>query len=169
VGAKVYAMDGMIAHHGIVIPGRVPHASRRGQSDVGESYSLNLHLPWNYSAASSACLMTLRSTFEEASGFRASGVVGFPDVDYCLRLGERGLRTMVTPFARLQYAEDFTHPARALGFADTQRIEAFQHTWAALSTVDPYYNPNFGQDDGQYRLIPDWPPTDTALIGVSSV
>jgi len=164
VGAKVYAPDGTIAHSGIVVPRAVPHPSRWGQEDWGEPLGLNLHVPWNYSAVSLACLMTRRSVFDALAGFRSVNEVGFDDVDYGLRMRELKLRSVVTPYARLQYCDTPMRSTRRLGSGDRPRLVAFQRVWASKTEVDPYYNPNFYQDDGQYSLIPDLPPTSELLV-----
>jgi hypothetical protein len=168
VGAKVFATDGSIAHAGIVIPRSTPHPVLRGANDAGDHYHLNLHVLGNYLAVSKACLMTTRMLFEAMEGFRSTAEVGFSDVDYCLRLRERGDRVVFTPFASLRYTEPCDTALRALGDNDPQLLSAFHRTWSDSTLVDPYYNPNFSQSDGQYRLDTWEPGRDTAQRALRS-
>ncbi len=68
--------------------------------------------------ASAACLLVRRPAFEELGGFDDRYAPGYyEDADLCLRLAERGLRTVVEPAARtvhLQYGSGSRERATAL-------------------------------------------------------
>lgn len=53
-------------------------------------------------AVSADCMAIRRALFEEAGGFDTDFQRSLFDVDLCLRLGERGLRTLYTPLAEME-------------------------------------------------------------------
>jgi GT2 family glycosyltransferase len=67
---------------------------------------------------SAACFVVRRSTFEELGGFdTAFAPAYYEDADLCLRMADRGLRTMLEPTARvthLQYGSGSRERAEAL-------------------------------------------------------
>ncbi len=82
--------------------------------------------------------MTRREIFEALRGFDETFGVNFNDVDYCLRVRERGYRVVFTPFARLLHHEFATRDR------DERPPEAdpFRRRWLESAWRDPYYNPN---------------------------
>src|SRR5204862_7109985 len=94
VGGQLLDRGGHAWHAGIVVTGGQPRCVTR---DDG--------LLRNFSAVSGACLMTPSATFEAAGGFAPTGEAGFSDVDYCLRLRDRGERSVFTPHARLRFLD----------------------------------------------------------------
>lgn len=146
VGPKVYAHDGTIEHAGIVLPRGVPRHVLRGAPGSSNGYQWNLRVRMNYSAVSGACLMTRRAVFDEVGGFRSAAVVGYSDVDYCLRVREHGYRIVFTPDAELRYLG----PLAASEATDGTRLTAFRRQWSSRLGRDPYYNPSFDQDDAQF-------------------
>ena len=102
IGGKLVNQDGTVEHLG-----HVPDAK-------GRLFSLFRGLPVEYpgyyawaclartvSSVDPRCLFTRKQYFEEAEGFCPS-MGGAGALDYCLRLGEKGLRTVATPFAEFQ-------------------------------------------------------------------
>jgi O-antigen biosynthesis protein len=137
VGAQIRAPDKSLWHAGIVIPNGAPIFV---QQDIvaPRIWPPEAYYVANYSAVSAVCLMTRRSIFETLGGFRHADVVGFSDVDYCLRLRQHGYRVVFTPFSRMLR----THWSPA-GFAEGG-IVAFRQRWANYR--DPYYNVNLSPD-----------------------
>ena len=109
VGAKLLYPDGKIQHAGVVmgIGGLASHAFRTRLDDGGEYHGLS-SVVREYSAVTGACLMTRREVFEAAGGFDEELGIAYNDVDFCLRLGARGLRTVYTPYAKLFHYESAT-------------------------------------------------------------
>lgn len=90
--------------------------------------------------------MTRREVFVEAGGFDEKYARAFNDVDFCLRLRERGYLVVYTPYAQLYHHEslsrgsDYTEETFPLF---RQTIEDFEARWATvLKKGDPYLNPN---------------------------
>jgi len=140
-GAQLFRADGSLWQAGVVLPRGVPIGVRQdiilNPGDCPECLNVT-----NFSAVSGGCVMTRRDVFDEVGGFRPAHAVGFSDVDYCLRVRQRGYRIVFTPFARLCRR----CPPRAM-FAESG-ISAFRRHWGEYS--DPYYNPNL-LPDGSFR------------------
>jgi GT2 family glycosyltransferase len=61
--------------------------------------------PEDFQIVTGACLLTPRELFLELGGFDEIYWNGYEDVDYCLRVGERGLRVVYEPAATLYHYE----------------------------------------------------------------
>ncbi|HET7546253.1 MAG TPA: glycosyltransferase [Usitatibacter sp.] len=143
VGPKLLFPDGRIQHAGVVILGGCPgHAYYEWPGDA-EGYGLGAAVARNYLAVTGACMMTPRRLFEELGGFAARFPLNYNDVDYCLRLHERGLRSVYLPSVSLYHYEGVSKEGgRNVGKGE---LEAFQSQWAAKVGADPYYNCNLSQ------------------------
>ena len=53
-----------------------------------------IRIPRNVAAVTGACLLTHRAAWQAVGGFETDLAVSFNDVDYCLKLRERGWRIM---------------------------------------------------------------------------
>jgi GT2 family glycosyltransferase len=106
VGAKLLYSDGRIQHAGIVLgTGDVADPEHRLADDADPAVNAVRECP----AVTAACMMTRRALFEELGGLDEKNLpVAYNDVDYCLRLRERGLRIVYTPFAKLTHHESLS-------------------------------------------------------------
>jgi GT2 family glycosyltransferase len=139
VGAKLYYPDRRIQHAGVVlgIKGVAGHSHKyfRRQS---RGYFDSLICIRNYSAVTGACMMVRRDVFEGVVGFDEELKVAFNDVDFCMRVREKGFRIAWTPHAELYHHESATR-----GFAmDAKEIEFMKRRWKDSLVNDPYYNRN---------------------------
>ena len=75
--------------------------------------------------------------------------VAFNDVDFCLRVRERGYRNLWTPHATLYHKESASRGSD-LTAAKRKRFEAevacMQSRWGEELMSDPFYNPNLTLD-----------------------
>jgi len=108
------------------------------------------------SAVTGACLLVRKEYFRELGGLDESFAVALNDVDFCLRLREKGLLNVFTPFAELYH---FESKSRGLDDKDAraERYEEecarFRKKWKeVLEKGDPYYNPNFSLDRSDFSL-----------------
>ena len=110
----------------------------------------------NVSAVTGACLMVARKPFDEVNGFDPAFAVSLNDVDFCLRLREKGYLNVFTPFSTLYHHESKSRGSDADGekAARYERESAlFRERWKELLEAgDPYYNPNFSLDHADFRL-----------------
>ena len=159
VGAKLYYGDKTIQHAGVVLglgAHRTAGHSHYGQHRDNLGYMGRLCYAQNVSAVTGACLLVKKALFEEVGGLDESFVVSLNDVDFCLKLREKGYLNVFTPFAELYHFESLS---RGLddGGERAQRYnresERFREKWKeVLAEGDPYYNPNFSLDRSDFAL-----------------
>ena len=149
VGAKLYYPNNHIQHAGVVlgICGGAGH-SHKYYPRSSRGYFDSLACIRNYSAVTAACIMVRRQVYEEVGGFDEQFRVAFNDVDFCLRIRQKGYRIVWTPFAELYHYES---ASRGLHM-DLDELSLLQERWSSLLRNDPYYNPNLTLDSENYTL-----------------
>lgn len=159
VGAKLYYEDRTIQHAGIVV-GLGAHRTaghthyRIPEANVG--YMGKLCYAQNVSAVTGACMMVKKSLYEELGGLDEEFAVALNDVDFCLRVREKGLLNIFTPFAELYHFESKSrgsdkNDSRAIRYQ--QESDRFKIKWEkVLAAGDPYYNPNFSLDHSDFTV-----------------
>jgi O-antigen biosynthesis protein len=146
VGAKLHFPGGGIQHGGVIIAsGRPSHAFYGCPSDH-PGYHFNLLVTCNYSAVTAACMMTSRRAFADVRGFSEAFPFNYNDVDYCLRLSQRGYRIVFTPHAELRHFESLSRE----GMATEDELRLFRSIWGGKA--DPFYSPNFRQDRSDFAV-----------------
>jgi GT2 family glycosyltransferase len=88
-------------------------------------------------------MMTRRQVFMDAGGFDASFDIAYWDVDYCLKLIDRGYRITYTPYARLNHHIPVPTLSELIIEPDATR---FKTRWQQAIDRDPYFNPNFSRE-----------------------
>lgn len=159
VGAKLYYADRTIQHAGIVI-GLGAHRTaghthyREARTNLG--YMGRLCYAQDVSAVTGACLMVKRALFEELGGLDESFAIALNDVDFCLRLREKGYLNVWNPYCELYHFESISRGLDDAGEKARRYDEEsarFREKWKAqLEKGDPYYNPNFSLDRSDYAL-----------------
>ncbi len=138
-GPILLAPDGRIQQAGIAIPEGIPLHLHHGSLA-----SAAMPVVYNVSAVSGV-LITPRDTYHHLGGLNPQ----FKDmtlIDYCLRATDQRQRIVIVPDARLRT----TGPDPATN--DLPTIWHLRHTWARTHTHDPYYNPNYRTDRGDFIL-----------------
>lgn len=158
-GAKLYYGNKTIQHAGVVLQlgaHRTAGHSHYGQSRENLGYMGRLCYAQNVSAVTGACLLVKKSLFEEVGGLDESFAISLNDVDFCLKLREKGLLNVFTPFAELYHYESVSRGLDDSGEkAERYNRESahFREKWkAVLEKGDPYYNPNFSLDRSDFAL-----------------
>lgn len=182
VGAKLYYGDWTIQHAGIVI-GLGAHRTaghthyKVNKENVG--YMGKLCYAQDVSAVTGACMMVRKSLYEELGGLCEDFAVALNDVDFCLRVREKGLLVVFTPFAELFHFESKSRgsdlklsrreQARVAREKNARAAEAggseenvsrydkeaslFRGKWKkVIDAGDPYYNVNFSLDRSDYSV-----------------
>ena len=162
VGAKLYYPDHTIQHAGVVIglgahrtAGHVHYRC----ADTNLGYMGRLCYAQNFSAVTGACLMVSKKKYDELGGLDESFAVALNDVDFCLRLLEKGYVNIWTPFCELYHFEsasrgsDVEKPDPEKAKRYDEEAEHFRTKWKALlEKGDPYYNVNFSLDRSDFTL-----------------
>ena len=158
VGARLYYEDLSIQHAGI----------EYGIGGIAGNMLVNLpkgrhaYLGFeacqrNVSAVTGACLMTSKKMYEELGYMDENLAVAFNDVDFCLRIREKGYGIVYNPWVELIHYE-----SKSRGYEDTpekkERFEKekniFINKWKNLldDDKDPYLNINFSRDYVDYII-----------------
>jgi GT2 family glycosyltransferase len=144
-GPVVLAGDGRIQHAGIAIPEGIPlHLLHGTRSSMDHFFGYGTSV-YNVSAVS-GMLATSRKTFQQLGGLDPR-FGEFSLIDYCLRAIDTGQRVVIVPDARL----------RTMGSEITVNnltaISELRRSWAQTHAHDPYYNPNYRTDRGDFEPI----------------
>lgn len=156
VGAKLYyPEDTTIQHAGVVVGIRsVAGHIHNGITKEDPGYMGRAKIVQNLSAVTAACLMTKKEVFEEVKGLDEKFAVAFNDIDYCIKVREKGYLVVWTT-----YTEMYHHESKSRGAEDTpEKIERFNGEIArfdkkwGLWLEDPYYNKNLTLDREDFSL-----------------
>lgn len=162
VGAKLYYPDQTIQHGGVVIgiAGTAGHAFKHFPGDH-PGYCGLLNAVRNCSAVTGACMLFKKELFNRVGGFDEVNLpINYNDIDFCLKVRERGYLVVWTPFAQLYHYENATKgdDAAARPQAPDYRAQReaerayFQRRWQRVIAHDPYYNPNLTRRRNNYAL-----------------
>jgi GT2 family glycosyltransferase len=158
VGAKLYYPDDTIQHAGVIlgIGGVAGHAHlHHARSSPG--YFGRAMVVSNCSAVTGACLLIRKSVYEEVEGLDAHNLaVAFNDVDFCLRVRDRGYLNVWTPHAELYHHESASRgtdesPERRGRFV--QEVNYMVERWGDSLERDPYYSVNLSRTAPAFSLL----------------
>jgi GT2 family glycosyltransferase len=158
VGAKLYYPDDTIQHAGVIVGlGGVAGHSHKYFSQKTSGYFHRLHLIQNLSALTAALFMVKKSIYNEVDGLNENDLrVAFNDVDFCLRVQEKGYLNVFTP-----YCEAYHHESVSRGAEDNpEKIKRFNNEVEymkkrhseILKNGDPFYNINLTLDYENFGL-----------------
>lgn len=148
VGAKLLYPGGGIQHAGVIVPRGSPTHVFQGFPEDHSGYFENLKVNCNYSAVTAACMMTPRAVFDEVGGFCEDFPLNYNDVDYCLKVTERGYRVVFTPFAELRHFESLSRD----GHVAEEELALLRRRWGDSLERDRFYNPNLDQTRNDFAL-----------------
>jgi GT2 family glycosyltransferase len=160
VGARLWYPNGKLQHAGVVLGlhGLASHAFQHFPPQPISPMNRTFVLSQNYSAVTAACMVLQKAIFDDLGGFDENLPSNFNDVDFCLRLRERGWQIIWTPYADLIHHES---ASRGRDFGSAQRVQVLreaaymQKKWDEQVHTDPFYSPNLSHSIG-FTLA--WPP-----------
>lgn len=152
VGARLYYKDKSIQHAGIGIGILGLAANLFVNTPKGiHAYFGREATTRNVSAVTGACLFSRKEIYEEVGYMDEQDfAVAFNDVDFCLKIREKGYLIVYNPYIELVHYESKTR-----GYENTKekkyRFEKeankFKNKWKqVLSQADPYLNVNFSKN-----------------------
>jgi len=144
VGAKLLFPTGRIQHAGVLLLNGNPGHPYYDHPKEELGYFLSAAVTRNYLAVTGACLMTKRLLFEQVGGFSEEFSLNYNDVDFCLKLHQRGYRMVYVPDAMLYHYESLSRGNA--GRVAPEELDRFKEKWYKCYAVDPYYNPNLPAD-----------------------
>lgn len=140
VGCKLLFPDRTIQHAGVVvgITGFAGHVFA-GLSEHAYTHFGSADFVRNYLAVTGACLIVRKEVFDEVGGFDESFVICGSDVDFCLRIHNKGYRNIYTPYAVLYHHEAASRTTCIPPVDFELSLKSYDES---LHIRDPYYNPN---------------------------
>lgn len=160
VGAKLYYPDNTIQHAGVIIGiGGVAGHAFLGLPRFKSGYFHKASIQMDLSAVTAACLMIKQDLYEEVNGFEESLSVAFNDIDFCLRIREKGYLIVFNPHVEMYHYESKSrgtedNPEKVKRF--NSEIDYMKTHWShILKSGDPYYNPNLTLSSWNYSLRAD--------------
>lgn len=149
VGAKLMYPDDTIQHCGVILGlgGVAGHAF----TDLHRNalvFAGRTSVPSNFGGVTAACLMVDRKKYEEVNGLEENLKVAFNDVDFCIKLLEKGYYNVVMPKVELYH-----HESKSRGY-DTSiekqkrfasECDYMYKNWGNILLHDPFYNENFSR------------------------
>jgi O-antigen biosynthesis protein len=149
VGAKLLYPNGRLQHAEVVLglDGLAGHFERTLSKD-DPGYFGRLCVPHEVSAVTAACLAVDKSKFQAIGGFDAVNLpVDLGDIDLCLRLSERGWKTICAPDSVLIHRESASR-GKKLRAEEVYRKERdyFRSRWIHRLRDDPFFHPALSLD-----------------------
>ena len=150
VGVRLWYPDGTIQHGGIIVGkgGAAAHRYYRCPHDE-EGYIHTLDVPNDVSCCTAACLMTSRKLWDEVKGLNEELTVQFNDVDYGLRLYEKGYFNVFLPGVELIHYESKSRGIDKKKEAVErffQEVNWFKDIYGEYIEHDPFYNDNLDKN-----------------------
>lgn len=140
VGAKLLRPNGKVQHTGMII-GMMGHASHVFEDCDDHVYTHFGSIDWyrNYMTVTGACLAVRRTVFHELNGLDEAYIVGYGDIDFCLRAVAAGYRVVYSPFAVLLHHEGGT---RGLSLPPSDVLRASVKMFTMVQEGDGFFSPN---------------------------
>jgi GT2 family glycosyltransferase/glycosyltransferase involved in cell wall biosynthesis len=149
VGARLLFPDQRVQHAGIItgLYGGLAGPAFKLLPEADAGYLCYAVTARNYSAVTAACLLISRELFVEVGGFdEGRFAVAYNDVDLCLRLRERGRRSVYVPRAELLHREGSSRGSHD----DPRELLAYRALWGR--DRDPYYNLNLSLEHERFGI-----------------
>ncbi len=111
VGVRLFYPDDTIQHAGLTVTGGVAAHLHKDLPRGSWGYFALADAQQDLSAVTAACVMSSVRAFDAVGGFTEDLRVAFNDVDYCLKLREKGLLVVYTPEVELYHYESVSRGA----------------------------------------------------------
>ena len=157
VGAKLFYPNNTIQHAGVIVGlgGIAGHAFVGAErNDLG--YYAYLKCVNNFSALTVACIMVRKEAFDQVGGFEENLAVEFNDIDFCLKLKDKGFDNVFLPQVMLYHYESISrgHPHRDKKAYQQHLndVNFFKSKWQKYIDHDPCYNNHLSKIFSDFRL-----------------
>lgn len=157
VGVALYYPDNTYQHAGTIVGlGGVAGHRFKGVPKAGHGYYSKESMIENLSAVTAACMMNPKSIYEDVGYMEEKLAVAFNDIDFCLKIREKGKLIVYNP-----YVEFIHYESKTRGYEDSPEklkrfqgeMETFKTKWEDfLEKGDPYYNKNLSLKTEQYDI-----------------
>ncbi len=157
VGARLYYKDKSIQHAGIAIGIGGIAANLLTRIKYGtHGYFARECLTQNLSAVTGACLFSKREIYEQVGYMDEDFKVAFNDVDFCLKIRQKGYLIVYNPYIELIHYESMTRGYEFTVEKDRRfemEKEKFINKWSDITKLkDPYFNINFSRESDKFSI-----------------
>jgi GT2 family glycosyltransferase len=147
VGAKLLYADHRVQHVGVTLGlGETAGHFGAGAPEADSGWAGRHSASHEVSAVTAACLAVERRKFDAVGGFDSANLpVELNDVDLCLRLAERGWKTVCLSGVSLFHEESASRGGakfRLLRVHEKERAY-FVRRWRRIIRDDPFFHPGF--------------------------
>jgi O-antigen biosynthesis protein len=140
VGAKLLRKNRTIQHAGIILglTGFMGHIYLNAPEHYNGLFG---SVDWyrNLLAMTGACQMIRRDVFEEVGGYDLAYELAFGDIDFCIKVYEKGYQNIYTPFASIYHYEG---SSRGYQTPVDDVLRGYAQLETYLVKGDPFYSPN---------------------------
>ena len=147
VGAKLLYPDTTIQHAGVILGlGGVASHAYIGSERNELGYFGRLCVPYNYSANTAACLMVSKRKFDEVNGLEEDLKVAYNDIDFNIKLLEKGYFNVFLPQVELFHYESKSRGLDTDGEKKKRfdaEVKYMTEKWGSILYNDKFYNKNF--------------------------
>ena len=165
VGVKLYYPNDLVQHAGVVLGincgtgrGVAGHAFKNFPRNV-QGFPVQKDIIRNYSAVTAACLMISKKKFLEVGGLEEKFRIAFNDVDFCLKLLEKGYYNVYTPYVELYHHESVSVGTPESSTRDNDEfaheINLMYKRWKEKILNDRFYNKNLSLKSEDFRIAID--------------
>ena len=170
VGSRLLYKDGTIQHAGVVVgmTGVAGHVFK-GQASEGDTYFNRAMVVQDYTAVTAAVMMVKKEVYEEVEGMDERFAVAFNDIDFCIRVREKGREVVYNPYSCFYHYESKsrgyeTTPEKQARFEKEISLFVKGHK-DLLEKGDPYYNRNLTLKftDFQVKDVPNETKSGTSF------
>lgn len=149
VGVKLLYPDNTIQHSGVILGIGVASHAFVGEKSDAIVWGGRLSVPYNYSAVTAACLMVAKRKWDEVGGMDEELKVAYNDVDFNLKLLEKGYYNVFLPMVKVYHYESKSRgldssPKKKARFDREQKY--MRNKWSKRIADDQFYNPNYTRE-----------------------
>jgi GT2 family glycosyltransferase len=146
IGPKCLFEDGRIQQCGLILLESLgPAHAAEGASRDFSGHQMHLICRHEAYGVGGAILVTRKSIYEEVGGFTEDLPLNYNDVDFCLRIRERGYRCVVDPAIEVYHFESATGVGNGI-------VEQERFFLTRADTRDPYFSKWFSSSSPYFEL-----------------
>ncbi|MBI3769877.1 MAG: glycosyltransferase [Deltaproteobacteria bacterium] len=140
VGSKLLFADDTIQHAGVIFGRELPIPYHAFYRAAATAPAVNTRR--ELQCVTGACIAVRRTVFESIGGFDEGFVNGYEDVDFCLKVRQRGDKVVYQPHSALYHLESQTPGRKDHDHANGQRLlERWGRLWWRIGDEDTVFVP----------------------------
>jgi GT2 family glycosyltransferase len=157
VGVKLLYSNDTIQHAGVLIGyGGIAGHCFVGFQPQSDSVLNSLTSVRNYSGLTAACFMSSKEKYLSVGGFDENLAIEYNDIDFCLKLLDKGYDNVYIPHVSLYHYESISrgHPfsTRKSYNQSMKEQNYFYSKWSKYTKHDPCYNKHLSLTYDDFRL-----------------